>query len=113
MDDHGEVLASGLRSRAAAKRAVYSTLLSRATLAIPCFLIPAVLTSTWPLYFYCSGHNAISLYVSTLVGMLSFGLGLPATIAISPRVSSIDILDLEPEFAEHTTLDVVYYNKGL
>jgi hypothetical protein len=57
--------------------------------------------------------------ITTFLLLTSFGIGLPATVAMFPQISSVDAKDVEERFQHlrdpqtNKPYDVFYYNKGL
>lgn len=108
------------KSQIAAKRGVESTTLSRAILQAPVYFFPSLLIGCFPpLQNLIAKHPRARVPLTTFMVLVSFGLGLPATIAIFPQVSEIRNREAEPKY--HHLLDpstqkpyeVFYYNKGL
>jgi len=114
-DKEGNVLANGLRSSIAAAKAVEETVVSRAILQVPTFLVPAVCMSLPPIAALTASFPAVSVPLTTLMTIVSFGFGLPAAVAYFPQVGSLDVEDLEPELRALLDENVteVFYNKGL
>mmetsp|Transcript_8377 Transcript_8377/g.16676 ORF Transcript_8377/g.16676 Transcript_8377/m.16676 type:complete len:353 (-) Transcript_8377:289-1347(-) len=113
-DADGNVLADGQRSSNAARKAVQETVMSRAVLQIPVFFIPPMLMSLPPFSLIGSGAAVVS--ITTLFTIVSFGFGLPATVAIFPQIGTLKVEELEPELQAAIPAQangMVYYNKGL
>jgi hypothetical protein len=57
--------------------------------------------------------------ITTFMVLTAFGLGLPATVAIFPQISSISSNDVEEKYQHlinpktNQPYEVFYYNKGL
>jgi hypothetical protein len=107
-------------SQIAARRGVESTTASRAILQAPVYFIPSMLMGVVPaLKNTLAKHPATRVPMTTFLVLVSFGLGLPATIAIFPQVSAIRTSEAEQKY--HHLIDpetqrpyeVLYYNKGL
>jgi sideroflexin-5 len=124
MDHRGKVVCgesdtSPPTSLEAARRGVYSTTASRALLQAPVYLLPPMLLSTGILKRYLSRYPAAAVPLTTYLLLVSFGVGLPATVAIFPQVSKIKREDAETKFQDLCDpqtgkhYPVFYYNKGL
>jgi len=107
-------------SQIAARRGVESTTASRAILQAPVYFIPSVLMGVLPpLKRILAKHPTTRVPMTTFLVLVSFGLGLPATIAIFPQVSSIRPSEAEQKYHHlidpetQRPYDVLYYNKGL
>ena len=124
-DSSGRPAAGGARSRAAARKAVRETIVSRLLLDVPGLLLPALITSLPFIAGFQRRWPGWALAVDTLTIMLCFGFGLPAANAAFPQTGSIRVSRLEPELRAAFDLSagddddgarsrgVVYYNKGL
>jgi len=57
----------------------------------------------------------LSVPITTFLLLISFGAGLPATVAMFPQISEIGIDDVEPEFKAGVPAGTLklYYDKGL
>lgn len=104
-------------SQIAAREGVNSTTASRAILQAPVYFVPPLLLSSVFKGFLAS-NPAMTVPLTTYLVLVAFGLGLPATVAIFPQISSIDIADVEDKFQGLTDkhgrpYEVLYYNKGL
>ncbi len=104
-------------SQVAAERGVNSTTASRAILQAPVYFMPPLLLSSI-FKSYLLKHPAMTVPLTTYLVLVSFGVGLPATVAIFPQLSSIDIADVEEQFQGLTDKEgrpyhTLYYNKGL
>lgn len=115
-DDNNEVLfKTDNKSIVAAKRAVYSTTLSRAVLPAPVFLLPPLLISLVQKRLPPSYIAPLTTYLI----MVSFGLALPATVALFPQQSEIEVKELETKY--HNLInpktgkayEKLYFNKGM
>jgi len=107
-------------SSIAARRGVESTTASRAILQAPVYFVPSLLMGTLPPLKRALARNpTVRVPLTTFLVLVSFGLGLPATIAIFPQVASIKPSEAEPKY--HHLIDpetqkpyeALYYNKGL
>ena len=108
------------RSSIAARRGVESTTASRAILQAPVYFVPSLLMGILPpLKKLVANRPSARVPLTTFLVLTSFGLGLPATIAIFPQVSEISAKDAEPKYqhlidpATQKPYEVFYYNKGL
>lgn len=116
---NGEDVAPGKTSKIAATNGVNSTTASRAMLQAPVYFLPPLLMGSIPVLKNAVMRNpAISVPMTTYLVLVSFGLGLPATVAIFPQMAEIDVKDVEEEFQGLTGRDGLpyqkyYYNKGL
>lgn len=114
-----EVLPSGETSNIAAARGVYSTTISRAILQAPVYFLPPVLLYYVPSFKRIIMRNpCATVPLTTFLLLVSFGLGLPATVAIFPQMSEIDVKDLEAKYHHlrddnGKPIQKLYYNKGL
>ena len=119
LNEDFEDVAPGQTSKVAAAKGVNSTTASRALLQAPVYFLPPVLMGSIPaLKSALLRHPAMSVPLTTYLVLVSFGLGLPATVAIFPQMAEIDIQDVEEEFQGLTGKDGIpyqklYYNKGL
>jgi sideroflexin-5 len=119
LNERGEVVAQGETSLEAARRGVNSTTASRALLQAPVYLLPPMLLSGGFLKRLVTKNPAAAVPITTYLLLVSFGVGLPATVAIFPQISEISVNDVEPKF-QHLRdpqtgkpYEVFYYNKGL
>jgi len=118
-EDHEEVL-PGAVSHAAASAGVASTVFSRAVLQAPVYFLPPLLMSTiGPLKRYLAAHPAMSVPITTYLVLVAFGVGLPASVAIFPQISSISADRVEERFQHlrepktNQPYKEFYFNKGL
>ncbi|VEU41127.1 unnamed protein product [Pseudo-nitzschia multistriata] len=107
-------------SQIAARRGVESTTASRALLQAPVYFFPSLLMGSLPpLKRFLEQHPRTRVPVTTFLVLVSFGLGLPATIAIFPQVAEIKSSDVEEKYRHlidpktQKPYEVFYYNKGL
>ena len=119
-DADGNDVLPGERSNIAAAAGVYSTTASRAILQAPVYFIPPLLVSTLPpLKQWASRAPHLTIPITTYCLLVSFGLGLPATVAIFPQMSPIAPSAVESKFQHlrhpqtNQPYEVYYYNKGL
>jgi len=123
-DNHGNplVLPPGdtNSSRVAGRRGVESTTLSRAILQAPVYFFPSVLMGVVPpLRRLVEHHPRTRIPLTTFLVLVSFGLGLPATIAIFPQISELKASEAEPKYRAlidpetNQPYEVFRYNKGL
>jgi sideroflexin-5 len=114
----GENVLPGSTSTVAATAGVYSTTASRAILQAPVYFLPPLLLGT-AFRGYLARKPAMVVPVTTYLLLTSFGVGLPATVAIFPQISSIGADAVEERFqhlrdpATNKPYAVFYYNKGL
>lgn len=119
VNSDGEDVAPGHTSKVAARNGVNSTTASRAILQAPVYFVPPVLMGTIPFFKNMIKRNpAIAVPLTTYLVLVSFGLGLPSTVAIFPQMAEIDVKDCEEDFQGLTGKDGLpyqkyYYNKGL
>lgn len=120
LDESGKVIADDLTSKEAARQGVNSTTLSRAILQVPVYFLPPLLmTGAGPLGRILQRHPTARVPITTFLVLVSFGLGLPAAVALFPQIASIDASKVEPEFQKlinpktQQPYTVFYYNKGL
>jgi len=121
LDPQGNDVLPGETSQVAAARGVRSTTLSRAILQAPVYFLPPVLLSAvGPLRTYLSkAPSARTVPATTFLLLVSFGIGLPATVAIFPQMSEIEADQVEPKFQHlrrpgtNQPYQVYRYNKGL
>eukprot|EP00536_Pseudo-nitzschia_multiseries_P009365 jgi/Psemu1/242048/estExt_Genewise1.C_2590018 len=119
-DRNGNNLFPGETSQIAAKRGVESTTASRALLQAPVYFLPSMLMGLLPpLKRVLEQRPRTRVPITTFLVLVSFGLGLPATIAIFPQVAEIPVSEVEPKYqrlidpATQQPYKVFYYNKGL
>jgi len=123
-DKHGNPLLLPPRydnsSRVAGRRGVESTTLSRAILQAPVYFVPSVLMGVVPpLRRLVEHHPRTRIPLTTFLVLVSFGLGLPATIAIFPQISELKASEAEQKYRElidpetNQPYEVFRYNKGL
>lgn len=119
LDADGNDVLPGETSRQAATRGVNSTTLSRALLQAPVYFLPPLLVANGPLKRVATKHPMLTIPITTYLLLVSFGVGLPATVAIFPQIAEISPNDVEEKFRHlrhHKTQQphqVFYYNKGL
>jgi len=118
-DKDGNDVLKGETSQVAATRGVNSTTLSRAILQAPVYFFPPVLVSMGPLKTITTKHPRLAVPVTTGMVLVSFGTGLPATVAIFPQIAEINASEVEDKFKHlrnsknNEPYEVFYYNKGL
>jgi len=122
MDCDGTILLNETNETSciAAKCGVESTTISRAILQAPVYFVPSMLMSSLPpLRNLIEKSPKTRVPITTFMVLTSFGLGLPATVAIFPQISSISSKDVETKYQHlinpktNKPYDVFYYNKGL
>lgn len=103
-------------SQIAATNGVNSTTLSRALLQAPVYFLPPLLMGFGPL---AKTAPSARVPLTTFLILTAFGLGLPATVAIFPQITSITAEQVEPAYRNllnpktQSPYTVYYYNKGL
>lgn len=118
-DAEGNVVLEGETSQIAAARGVNSTTLSRAILQAPVYFLPPLLVSMGSLKALVTRRPQLAVPVTTFMVLASFGIGLPATVAIFPQISEIPAPEVEDKFQHlrhprtNQPYEVFYYNKGL
>ena len=118
MNVQGENVLEGATSLEAARRGVNATTASRALLQAPVYLLPPLLMSTAIAKQWVMRHPAMVVPMTTYLLLTSFGIGLPATVAIFPVMSQVNAKDVEEGFrnlrdSEGKPYETFYYNKGL
>lgn len=117
-EDGQEVSQNGERSQVAARAGVHSTTLSRALLQAPVYFLPPFLLGLGPFKTLLQKNPRMSVPLTTFLLLNCFGVGLPATVALFPQISSIPASSVENQFRSLRDKDgkpyeVFYYNKGL
>lgn len=120
LDEHGRNVLPGQNSQQAARAGVIATTASRALLPAPVFFVPPLLLGAPLIRQWVAQNPAMrNLPMSTFLLLVSFGLGLPSTVAVFPRLSPIANEAVEAPFqhlqnpATGKPYAVFYYNKGL
>jgi tricarboxylate carrier len=119
VNENGEDVLPGKTSKKAATYGVNSTTASRALLQAPVYFLPPVLMASIPVFKNLVARNpSMTVPLTTCLVLTSFGLGLPATVAIFPQMAEIDVKDCEEEFqglidSSGKPYKKFYYNKGL
>lgn len=118
MDEHGHNVWDGETSQVAAARGVYATTASRALLQAPVYFLPPLLLAAGPLRRYVDKNPTRCVPLTTFLLLVSFGVGLPATVGLFPQISEIPASAVETKFqhlrnAQQQPYEVFYYNKGL
>jgi hypothetical protein len=122
MDEDGNILLEDTNDTSciAAKCGVESTTISRAILQAPVYFIPSMLMGVIPpLRNLIERSPKTRVPITTFMVLTAFGLGLPATVAIFPQISSISSNDVEEKYQHlinpktNQPYEVFYYNKGL
>lgn len=117
LNDRGEVVGEG--SMEAAKRGVNSTTASRAILQAPVYFVPPMLMAGGVLKKFVTKNPQMAMPLTTFLVLTSFGLGLPATVAIFPQISEISANEVDTKFQHlrdpmtNKPYETFYYNKGL
>jgi hypothetical protein len=119
MDEQGQSVLPGETSQEAAKRGVHATTFSRALLQAPVYFFPPLLLGLGPFQRLLTKHPTTRVPLTTYLLLTSFGLGLPATVAIFPQIVSISPDQVEAKFQHlqdpktQKPYTKYYYNKGL
>lgn len=120
LDADGNDVLPGETSQIAATRGVNSTTLSRAILQAPVYFLPPVLLSVVPpIRHLLARHPGLTVPVTTYLLLVSFGIGLPATVAIFPQMAELPADQVEEKFQHlrhgetNEPYATYYYNKGL
>ena len=87
-------------SSVAARKAVIQTCISRLLLQVPVFFAPPIVGMLPPIRRLVNALPKWTLAIETLILIIAFGYGLPATIALFPQTGSIRRRALEPVFQE-------------
>jgi len=82
------------------------------------FLPPVLMTAIPPLRNALMKNPRLNVPVTTLLLLIAFGAGLPATVALFPQISAIAVEDVEEEFQKFLRdkgdkRKFLYYDKGL
>ena len=117
VDADGNDVLLGETSVEAARRGVNSTTLSRAILQAPVYFLPPVLLRS-VFSGFVAANPTLAVPLTTYLLLVSFGIGLPSTVAIFPQMSDIKASEAEEKFQNLKDKDgkpyeVFYYNKGL
>lgn len=108
-DESGETV--GI-SKIAAAKGVYATTASRGILQIPVYFLPPAILALLRLPLPV-------VPATTFFLLVSFGIGLPATVALFPQECEVSVKELETEFhhLRHPITQepyrTLYFNKGL
>ena len=120
LNENGQDVLPGETSSIAAKPGVNATTLSRAILQAPVYFLPPLLmASVPPLKKLVQNRPQYTVPLTTYLLLTSFGLGLPATVAIFPQMAAIEPSQLEERFQHlrnpetNQPYKLLYYNKGL
>jgi sideroflexin-5 len=116
----GQDVLPGATSQVAATHGVYSTTASRALLQAPVYFLPPFLLAAVPVFRRYLAHTpCMTVPLTTFLLLVSFGVGLPATVAVFPQISALPATAVEERFqhlrdpATDKPYEVFYYNKGL
>ena len=89
------------------------TTATRAVLQMPTYFIPPLLLETiTPLKIYMAENPSMVVPITTFLLLISFGIGLPATVGLSPQMARIRVEEVEQKY-QNLGYDELYYNKGL
>jgi sideroflexin-5 len=110
VDKSGQVVGT---SKLAAKKALQEMAVTRAALPIPLLTIPPVIMTMLEKTPLLKKYPRSNILFNLIVCSITFFYALPATIAIFPQMSEVNVKDLEPEIQKAAKEPHVYYNKGL
>ena len=119
LNSSGEKVLPQETSSIAAEKGVNLTTMSRALLQAPVYFLPPVLIGVIPTFRNMVKRNpALSVPLTTYLLLVSFGLGLPASTALFPKIGEIHVRDVEEKYQglrgkDGVPYDKLYYNKGL
>lgn len=100
-------------SKLAAKKALQETAITRCLLPIPLLTIPNIVMSGLERTKMLKANPKLYMPINLFICTVSFLFALPATIAVFPQMSKVEVSELEPELREKANDKFVYYNKGL
>ena len=113
LNEDMEVVLPGETSSIAAKKGVLFTTATRAVLQMPTYFIPPLLLETiTPLKIYMAENPSMVVPITTFLLLISFGIGLPATVGLFPQMARIRVEEVEQKY-QNLGYDELYYNKGL
>lgn len=110
VDKEGGVVGT---SKLAAKKALTEMAITRAILPVPLLTIPPIVMTFLEKTALLRKNPKLNMPFNIIVCSISFFFALPATIAIFPQMSEVQVKELEPEIQQKAKESVVYYNKGL
>jgi len=119
LNSSGDNVLPGQTSSIAAEKGVNLTTMSRALLQAPVYFLPPVLIGVIPTFQRMIQRNpSISVPLTTYLLLVSFGLGLPASTALFPKIGEIPVHSVEEKFQglrgkDGVPYDTLYYDKGL
>eukprot|EP01147_Barroeca_monosierra_P001035 gene1035-4271_t len=105
-------------SKAAAKSAIFQTMLTRIVLPAPLLVIPPALMMLIQKTPILKRFPRLRIPVESLVCVTAFVFGLPFAISLFPQEGSLDVSAAEPELqglvdSQGKKVTKLYYNKGL
>lgn len=105
-------------SKAAAKSAIFQTMLTRIVLPAPLLVIPPALMMAIQKTPLLKRFPRLALPVETLVCVSAFVFGLPFAISLFPQEGELAVADAEDEFknlkdSQGNAITTFYFNKGL
>lgn len=110
VDKQGNVVGT---SKLAAKKALKEMAVTRAALPIPLLTIPPIIMTFLEKTSLLKKNPRLNMPFNMLVCSVTFFYALPATIAIFPTLTEVNVKELEPEIQKSSKEPSVYYNKGL
>lgn len=110
LDKEGEVVGT---SKVAAKKALQEMAVTRACLPMPLLTLPPLIMSALEKTTMLKKNPRLNVPANILVCSVCFFFALPATIAIFPQLSEVQVNELESSIREKVKDKYVYYNKGL
>lgn len=105
-------------SQAAAKQAIFQTMLTRVVLPAPLLLLPPMAMMAVGRTSFLKRYPRMRMPIETTVCVLAFVFGLPLAISLFPQEGSIATAAAEDRFhglrnARGESVDTLYFNKGL
>jgi len=100
-------------SRAAARKALTETAITRMVLPAPILLTPPIVMTYLEKKQFLIKNPRLHLPINALVCTISFAVALPIALALFPQYSEIRRDQLEPEIQARTNEEILIYNKGL
>lgn len=110
VDKQGNVVGT---SKLAAAKALKEMAVTRFLLPIPLLTIPPIVMTLLEKTSMLKKIPKLHIPFNILVCSVVFFYALPATIAIFPTLTEVNVKDLEPEIQEKSKEASVYFNKGL
>lgn len=100
-------------SQLAAKAALKDMAVTRFVLPIPLLALPSIGMSYLEKTPLLKANPRLNMPINMLLCSVSFIITLPATLAIFPQMSQIEVKDLEQRIQEKSDEKTLFYNKGL